>query len=218
MAMDLVTYLPLLSIVFSSMGVSFVFKDYIADLIATMVMKYNRDIRIGNRIKVSLIPGVVKGDVMDIGILRTTVMEVGDGERLPSVRTGRLIKIPNYLILSNAVMIYGDTIIDEVVSYVPRPFPDSTLLIQSMRQAIISNGHGLIDIGLYQTKDDKLAIHGVFETKTSEMGDQRSKILLDYLTLSRQFARPENAEAPLSEEPAVHDNVAIPLQNIERNP
>ena len=202
MSIDIVSYLPLLSIVFSSMGVSFVFKDYIADLIATMVMKYTKDIKVGNRIKITLIPGLVKGDVMDIGWLRTTVMEVGDGERLPSVRTGRLVKIPNYMILHNPVMIYGDTIIDEVVSYVSRPFPDTQLLTENMRRAIIGNGHGLIDVGLYQSKDDKLIIHGVFEVKTSEMGDQRSKILTDFLTMCSSAH--------------VSPDVKLPLQNIER--
>ena len=203
MSIDIVSYLPLLSIVFSSMGVSFVFKDYIADLIATMVMKYTKDIRVGNRIKVTIITGLLKGDVMDIGWLRTTVMEVGDGERLPSVRTGRLVKIPNYMLLNNPVMIYGDTIIDEVVSYVSRPFPDTQLLTANMRRAIIGNGHGLIDVGLYQSKDDKLIIHGVFEVKTSEMGDQRSKILTDFLTMCSGSAR-------------VDSEVKLPLENIER--
>ena len=113
---DLVTILPLLSI-FSSLGMSFVFKDYIADLIATIVIKKTRDIKIGNRIKISSGGAVTKGDIMDIGLIRTTIMEVGDGERLPSVRTGRLIKVPNYMLISNPVMIYGDTIIDEVTAY-----------------------------------------------------------------------------------------------------
>src|ERR1051326_4657394 len=108
MAVDLVAYVPLLSIVFSSMGISLVFKDYIADLVATIVMRHTKDVKVGNRIKVGIGAGVVKGDVMEMGLLRTTVMEVGDGERLPSVRTGRLIKIPNYMILSSPVMIYGD--------------------------------------------------------------------------------------------------------------
>ncbi len=203
MSIDIVSYLPLLSIVFSSMGVSFVFKDYIADLIATMVVRYTKDIREGNRIKITLIAAVVKGDVMDIGWLRTTVMEVGDGERLPSVRTGRLVKVPNYMLLNNPVMIYGDTIIDEVVSYVSRPFPDTQVLTENMRKAIIGNGHGLIDVGLYQSKDDKLIIHGVFEVKTSEMGDQRSKILTDFLTLCSNSSKADS-------------EVKLPLPNIER--
>lgn len=221
---DLITILPLLSI-FSSLGMSFVFKDYIADLIATVVIKKTKDIKIGNRIKISSGGSVTKGDIMDIGLLRTTVMEVGDGERLPSVRTGRLIKVPNYMLINNPVMIYGDTIIDEVVSYVPRPYPDTQLLIESMRHAIINNGHGLIEVGLYQ-KEDRLVIHGVFEVKTSEMGDERSKILREFLTRSRQIAVEGSQAANGSQEqkPAgaqqsellVEPKVTIPLQNIEK--
>jgi small-conductance mechanosensitive channel len=221
---DLVTILPLLS-VFSSLGMSFVFKDYIADLVATIVIRKTKDIRVGNRIKINSGGAVTKGDIMEIGMLRTTVMEVGDGERLPSVRTGRLIKVPNYMLISNPVMIYGDTIIDEVVSYVPRPYPDSQLLEESMRQAIINNGHGLIEVGLYQ-KDDRLVIHGVFEVKTSEMGDERSKILKEFLTRSRQTGSESHSAGkdPQVQKPAVQQRqelmvepkVTIPLQNMEK--
>jgi small-conductance mechanosensitive channel len=222
-AADLFAILPLLS-VFSSLGLSFVFKDYIADLIATVVIKKTKDIKIGNRIKITAGGAVTKGDIMDIGLLRTTVMEVGDGERLPSVRTGRLIKVPNYMLINNPVMIYGDTIIDEVVSYIPRPYPDTQLLVDSMKQSIINNGHGLIEVGLYQ-KDDRLVIHGVFEVKTSEMGDERSKILKEFLTRSRQFvvdpvpaASSAQAQKPAAAQPEllVEPKVAIPLQNIEK--
>ena len=221
---DLFTILPLLSI-FSSLGMSFVFKDYLADLLATMVIKRTRDIKIGNRIKISAGGSVTKGDIMEIGILRTTVMEVGDGERLPSVRTGRLIKVPNYMLINNPVMIYGDTIIDEVVSYVPRPYPDAQLLTDSMKQAIINNGHGLIEVGLYQ-KEDRLVIHGVFEVKTSQMGDERSKILKEFLTRSKQVgfdpvqaakdAQAQKTAAQPQQELLIEPKVAIPLQNMEK--
>ena len=225
MSADLVAYLPLLMTGFSSMGISFVFKDYLADLLATMVIKRTKDIKIGNRIKINSGGVVTKGDIMEIGILRTTVMEVGDGERLPSVRTGRLIKVPNYMLINNPVMIYGDNIIDEVVSYVPRPYPDTQLLVDSMKQAIINNGHGLIEVGLYQ-KDDRLVIHGVFEVKTREMGDERSKIFKEFLTRSRQFGA-DSAQAANSaqtqkpagpEQPELLDEsrLAIPLQNMEK--
>src|SRR5919205_3026390 len=186
MAEELIVYLPLMSALFSSAGISLVFKDYIADLVATMVIRKTKDIKVGNRIKISSGGSTTKGDIMQIGILRTTVMEVGDGERLPSVRTGRLIKIPNYTLINNPVMIYGDTIIDEVVAYVPRPYPNSELLENSMKQAIINNGHGVIEVGLYQ-KEDRLVIHGVFEVKTSEMADERSKILKEFLIRSKQI-------------------------------
>ncbi|OLC24084.1 MAG: hypothetical protein AUH71_03300 [Thaumarchaeota archaeon 13_1_40CM_4_48_7] len=225
MSADLVAYLPLLLTGFSSMGISFVFKDYLADLLATMVIKRTKDIKIGNRIKINSGGVVTKGDIMEIGILRTTVMEVGDGERLPSVRTGRLIKVPNYMLINNPVMIYGDNIIDEVVSYVPRPYPDTQLLVDSMKQAIINNGHGLIEVGLYQ-KDDRLVIHGVFEVKTREMGDERSKIFKEFLTRSRQFgadsaqaansAQTQKPAGPEQPELPSEPRLAIPLQNMEK--
>jgi small-conductance mechanosensitive channel len=225
MEADLAAILPLLSI-FSSLGLSFVFKDYIADLVATIVIRKTKDIKVGNRIKVSSGGAVTKGDIMEIGMMRTTVMEVGDGERLPSVRTGRLIKVPNYMLISNPVMIYGDSIIDEVVSYVPRPYPDTYLLEDSMRKAITNNGHGLIEVGLYQ-KDDKLVIHGVFEVKTSEMGDERSKILKEFLTRSGQIgsesdsagkdSQPQKAAVQQQSGLVIEPKVTIPLQNMEKH-
>jgi small-conductance mechanosensitive channel len=210
-------YIPLLSIVFSSMGFSLVFKDFIADLVASMVIRKIKDIKVGNRIKISSGGSMTKGDIMQIGLLRTTVMEVGDGERLPSVRTGRLIKVPNYLLISSPVMIYGDTIIDEVVSYIPRPFPDSQLLVDSMKEAIVSSGHGLIEVGLYQSKDDKLVVHGVFEVQTSEMSDERSRILLEFLARSQHLIA--SAAQPKSEQQGSiqvqERKITLPLQNME---
>jgi small-conductance mechanosensitive channel len=225
MAEELIVYLPLMSALFSSAGISLVFKDYIADLVATMVIRKTKDIKAGNRIKISAAGSTTKGDIMQIGILRTTVMEVGDGERLPSVRTGRLIKIPNSMLINNPVLVYGDTIIDEVVAYVPRPYPNSELLENSMKQAIINNGHGVIEVGLYQ-KEDRLVIHGVFEVKTSEMADERSKILKEFLIRSNQIPvgmalteakESETANASSTIKVLVEPKIALPFQNMERH-
>ena len=226
MAEELIVYLPLMSALFSSAGISLVFKDYIADIVATMVIRKTKDIKVGNRIKISAAGSTTKGDIMQIGILRTTVMEVGDGERLPSVRTGRLIKIPNYMLINNPVMVYGDTIIDEVVAYVPRPYPNSDLLENSMKQAIINNGHGVIEVGLYQ-KEDRLVIHGVFEVKTSEMADERSKILKEFLIRSNQIGVVEavlteakesgTSNAASTIKVLVEPKIALPFQNMERH-
>jgi len=224
MAEELYTYLPLMSALFSSAGISLVFKDYIADLVAALVIKRTKDIKIGNRIKISSAGLTTKGDIMEIGTLRTTMMEVGDGERLPSVRTGRLIKVPNHMLINNPVMIYGDTIIDEVVAYVSRPYPASQLLEDSMRQAIINNGHGLIEVGLYQ-KEDRLVIHGVFEVKTNEMADERSKILKEFLIRSKQIgvelasAQPNESipSTPKPVEVLMEPKVILPFQNIDKD-
>jgi hypothetical protein len=129
------------------------------------------------------------------------------------------------MLINNPVMVYGDTIIDEVVAYVPRPYPNSELLENSMKQAIINNGHGVIEVGLYQ-KEDRLVIHGVFEVKTSEMADERSKILKEFLIRSNQIAvgmalteakESETANASSTIKVLVEPKIALPFQNMERH-
>lgn len=176
---DITVLVALVGALFSALGVSLVFKDYVADLIAFFIMRYVKQIRPGRRVKVMVTPPI-KGDVVTIGPIRTTLMEVGDGERLPSVQTGRIVKIPNFFLLNNPVLVYGDTIIDEVIAYFSEPFPDIDATIQNMRESIVAEGHRPVEIGIYQ-REKGLVVHGIFEAKTSEMGDLRSNILKDFL-------------------------------------
>jgi hypothetical protein len=86
-----------------------------------------------------------------------------------------------------------------------------------MKEAIVSSGHGLIEVGLYQSKDDKLVVHGVFEVQTSEMSDERSRILLEFLSRSQRLIasaaqpKPEQQESIQVQE----SKIALPLQNME---
>ncbi len=84
---------------------------------AGLIFKRVKQIKSGTRVKILASP-IVKGDILEIGWFRTTLNEVGNGERLPSVKTGRISKIPNFLLFINAVLIYGESIIDEVVAYI----------------------------------------------------------------------------------------------------
>lgn len=176
--------ISLIATLLGTMGFSLAFKDYIASLMAGLIIRRGKRIRIGGRVKILTSP-VVKGDVLDIGLLRTTLMEVGDGERLPSVQTGRLMKIPNFMLFNNPTLIYGESLIDEVVAYVRN---DSTRsngkLIENMAHAIESEGHKVIGIGLYQ-KENSLVVHGIFESTTKDLADIRSKILARYLEMIR---------------------------------
>ena len=60
----------------------------------------------------------------------------------------------------------------------------------------------------------------MFEVKTSEMGDERSKILRDFLIKSKQVPAP-GAEAPKQEvkqeDKPEGEKVVIPLPNAERD-
>jgi small-conductance mechanosensitive channel len=63
---------------------------------------------IGDRIEM----GAVRGDVIDISLLSTTLLEVGPGHQ----RTGRSITVPNSLLLSGAVV--NETFMDEYVLHI----------------------------------------------------------------------------------------------------
>jgi len=176
--------ISLIATLLGTMGFSLAFKDYIASLMAGLIIRRGKLIKIGGRVKILTSP-IVKGDVRNIGLLRTTLMEVGDAERLPSVQTGRLMKIPNFMLFNNPTLIYGESLIDEVVAYVKSDLTRSNgKLIENMAHAIEAEGHKIIGIGLYQ-KENSLVVHGIFESTTKELADVRSKILARYLEMIR---------------------------------
>ena len=57
----------------------------------------------GDRIRI----GNIKGDVRRIGILHTSLDEVGEDEKLGGELTGRLLHVPNLLILDQPVLNYS---------------------------------------------------------------------------------------------------------------
>jgi len=176
--------ISLIATLLGTMGFSLAFKDYIASLMAGLIIRRGKLIKNGGRVKILTSP-IVKGDVRNIGWLRTTLMELGDGERLPSVQTGRLMKIPNFMLFNNPTLIYGESLIDEVVAYVKSDLTRSNgKLIENMAHAIEAEGHKIIGIGLYQ-KENSLVVHGIFESTTKELADVRSKILARYLEMIR---------------------------------
>lgn len=176
--------ISIIATLLGAMGFSLAFKDYIASFMAGLIIRRAKQINVGGRVKVLASP-VVKGDVIEIGWFRTTLMEVGDGERLPSVQTGRIMKIPNFMLFNNPTLIYGDSLIDEVIAYIRNEStrPNSEI-IENMAHAIESEGHKVIGIGLYQ-KENSLVVHGIFESTTRELIDVRSNILARYLDMMR---------------------------------
>jgi len=162
-----------------ALGFALVLKDYIASFIAGTVFRSVGHIKRGRRVKILTVP-TIKGDILDVGPIRTSLMEVGDGERLPSVQTGRIVKVPNFMLLNNPVLIYGDTIIDEVIAYTNYQNPDLGSVIDHMKEAIASQGHKVIEVGVYQ-KEDRLVVHGIFESNPKDPTDVRSNILREFL-------------------------------------
>ncbi|MEM0022158.1 MAG: hypothetical protein QXW59_00680 [Archaeoglobaceae archaeon] len=173
---DIYSFQLLLTLV-SALGISFVLKDYVASIIAGIIFRKVKHIKPNTRIKVLTNP-VIKGDVVDIGLVRTTLKEVGDGERLPSVYTGRILKIPNFFLFNNPVVVYGENITDEVVAYIENE-KFKPQCVELMRKAIEEEGHRVVEVGVYQ-KEKFFIVHGIFESSICEMVDVRSKILLRF--------------------------------------
>lgn len=82
-------------------GIAVALQDVLKSVVGWIYLSGRAGVEIGSRIEVD---GIV-GDVIDIGVLKTTVLEVGGSLIYGRQSTGRLVTIPNYRMLSEAVMI-----------------------------------------------------------------------------------------------------------------
>lgn len=169
-----------LTVLFSAIGLTFLFKTYLENLVAGFIIRRAGDMRQGTRIKLLIAPQVIKGDVVSVGPVRTTLIEVGDGEHLPSIQTGRFVKIPNTMLVSGTIVLYRDTMVDEVIAEVKLGGVTVEEAIGTMRRAIEEVGHTPLDVGIYQ-KAERLVVHGVFEVKTRTASDERGRVLRRFL-------------------------------------
>lgn len=185
---DFIIPITVASVLFSALGFSLVLKDYIASMLAGLIIRHTSQIRPGRRIKVHMTPSgfPIKGDLLKVGLVSSTLMEVGDGERLPSVRTGRVVHLPNFLMLNNPVLLYGDRIIDEVIAYLPWPVANLDQVLANMQDAMEAEDVKVIEVGLYQ-RQSELVVHGIFESKTREVSDTRSKVLKEFLNRQKAY-------------------------------
>lgn len=158
----------------SVLGFSMIAKDYLASLLGGIVIRKVRCISPGTRIKILASP-LIKGDVVRVGWLRTTLMEVGDGERLPSVQTGRVLLVPNSMLVNSPVLVYGRKVVDQVVAYVEGECLEPEKVIQCMKEAMKEKGVKIKEVDLYQ-KEGSLMVYGIYETEPTYMADVRSEI------------------------------------------
>ncbi len=188
------------SALLSTLGLSVIFRTFLENLVASLVLHCVGAVRPGRRIKILANPLIIKGDVVSVGPLRTVLQEVGDGEHLPSVRTGRTLKVPNSMLINSPLMLYGDVITDEVIGYARLPVADVDQLLDDMRASIEEAGHRVVEIGLFQ-RDEMLQVHGIFEVQTSAIADERSKVLKSFLKRRGGAARPP-VDLPVGNRPA----------------
>lgn len=80
-------------------GVAISLRDVFSNFVGWLIINSQKGFSHGDRIKIG---ELVSGDVIDIGVLRTTLVEIG-GWVEADQSTGRLVTIPNSLILTNPV-------------------------------------------------------------------------------------------------------------------
>ena len=83
---------------FIGAGIAIALREYVASFLGWFYIMGQRNIALGSRIEV----GGVRGDVIDIGVLKLTLVEVR-GEQLGDQSSGRLVTVPNFKILTDPV-------------------------------------------------------------------------------------------------------------------
>ena len=83
-------------------------KELIMCVLGAIVRTTTKSYTIGDRIEIA----GLRGDVIDYGLVGTTILEIGPGH----YRTGRALTFPNSLLLSNAVV--NETYTDEYVLHI----------------------------------------------------------------------------------------------------
>ncbi len=83
-------------------GIAFALQEVIASIAGWIAVSFGQFYRIGDRVQL----GGIKGDVMDIGMLRTTIMEVGDWVR-GDAYNGRIVRVANSFVFKEPVFNYS---------------------------------------------------------------------------------------------------------------
>ncbi|MEZ5498946.1 MAG: mechanosensitive ion channel [Steroidobacteraceae bacterium] len=83
-------------------GIAFALQEVIASVAGWVAVTFGRFYAIGDRVQL----GGIKGDVIDIGVLRTTLMEVGEWVA-GDLYNGRIVRIANSFVFKEPVFNYS---------------------------------------------------------------------------------------------------------------
>ena len=82
-------------------GIAFSLREVIASLAGWVMITWNRTYRVGDRVEI----GGIQGDVIDLGLIRTTLMETGSRNNAGQ-QTGRVVTLSNATALQQPVFNY----------------------------------------------------------------------------------------------------------------
>ena len=83
-------------------GVAFALQEVIVSIAGWIALSFNQFYKIGDRVQL----GGIKGDVIDIGVLRTTLMEIGEWVHADQY-SGRIVRIANSFVFKEPVYNYS---------------------------------------------------------------------------------------------------------------
>lgn len=83
-------------------GIAFALQEVITSVAGWIALSFGQFYTIGDRVQL----GGIKGDVIDIGMLRTTIMEIGEQVKGDQY-TGRIVRITNSFVCQGPVYNYS---------------------------------------------------------------------------------------------------------------
>lgn len=86
-----------------AVGLSLALQKYVGSYFGFFLISYSQIFKVGDRIRI----GNIKGDVKRIGPFHFTLDEVGEDEKLGGELTGRILNIPNLIVLDQPVLNYS---------------------------------------------------------------------------------------------------------------
>jgi small-conductance mechanosensitive channel len=118
-------------------GIAFALQEVITSIAGWVAVSFGRFYRLGDRIQL----GGIRGDVIDVGLLRTTLMECGEWVR-GDAYNGRIVRVANSFVFKEPVFNYSADfpfLWDEIV--VPIRFGSDPVMAREILENV---GHELV--------------------------------------------------------------------------